>query len=499
MHNKKQPLAQLAKHSKPKGEKPTLFAQFTLYNYRYKVGYIIFLTLLLVGTIFFAFHLPNDGLTAEEIDSVTASANLGFDSFKDGSLTIANLPFHALQKAFITIFGATIFAMRLPSLILAILVGLLFERLLIRLFRDNIAVITSAIAVSATLFLTIAHLATPITMNLLIMLLLSHLVTDIIQNSKRKTFSCLVLFIAGVLSCAYIPLYFIFLLPLILLFIIHPKFRAPLKSVNKTSLIIAVSISIVLLIPFIFSISTNFVNTVKSLVDFTGWHFGDFSIQLYTIFNVGGVVTPYSAPIIGWAIWGLALYGIVRCFIDMQSARARALLSWFTIVILVFAFNPGTLYLLFIPIILLCAVGLDALLTSWNRFFPLNPYARLVGLSSACILVFIVVYSSIWQYSAAALYDANTVHAFNQTTAKVLYIAHEEPDARFLVALSEQPFYELLDINVTTVPDTCPLYATSLGLGANNQSLAGKIPDSIIPSRLKDAPVLTFYGECDIM
>lgn len=499
MHNKKQPLAQFAKHTKPKREKPSLFAQFTLYSYRYKVGYIIFLILLLVGTIFFAFHLPNDGLTAEEIDSVTTSANLSFDSFKDGSLIIANLPFHALQKAFITIFGATVFAMRLPSLILAILVGLLFERLLIKLFRDNIAVITSTIAVSTTLFLTVAHLAVPITMNILIMLFLSHLITNVLQNSKYKTFSCLLLVTAGVLSCAYVPLYFLFLLPLVLLFIIHPKFRAPLRSINKTSLIIAVSISVVLLIPFIFSISTNFVDTVKGLVDFTGWRFGDFSMQFYTIFNIGNIISPYPTPIIGWAIWGLAFYGIVRCFIDIQSARARALLSWFTVAVLAFAFNPGTLYLLFIPIILLCAVGLDAMLTSWNRFFPLNPYARLVGLSSACILVFIVVYSSIWQYSAAALYGTNTVHAFNQTTAKVLYIANEEPDARFLVASSEQSFYESLNINITTVPDICPLYVTSLGLEANSQPLAGKIPDSIIPSRLKDSAVLTFYGECDIM
>lgn len=488
-----------AKRNKTKPAKPTLFAQFTLYNYRYRIGYIIVLVLLLIGTIFFTIHLPNDGLTAEEIASATTSANFSLDSLKNGSLTIANLPFHVLQKISISIFGATIFALRLPSLIIAILAGLLLERLLIKLFRDNIAVIASILAVSTTLFLVLAHLATPAIMNILIMLVLAHLLTDVLQNSKHKTFACLLLVLVGIFACAYIPLYFIFLLPLVLLFVIHPKFRAPLKSINKTSFIVAISVSVVMLIPFIWSLSTNFVDTAKSLVDFNGWHFGDFSSQLYMIFNIGDVISPYSAPIISWAMLGLAVYGVVCCFIDIQSARARSLLSWLVVASLVFAFNPSSLYLLFIPIILLCAVGLDTLLTNWNRFFPLNPYARLVGLFSACALVVVVVYSSIWQFSQSAFYDTNTVHAFDQTTAQVLQVAQENPDARFLVDVSEQTFYESLNIKTTTTPDDCPLYATQLGLEANGQFFADKTPEKIISDRLQNSKVLTFFEECAII
>ena len=102
-----------------------------LYRHRFIIGYILlglaFLTLL--------FSLPlftQQGLSEAEIESATSSYYLNFGSVTSGDLV--DLPYRLLQKSSIAIFGLTAYSIKLPSILIGLLLGILLILILNRWF-----------------------------------------------------------------------------------------------------------------------------------------------------------------------------------------------------------------------------------------------------------------------------------------------------------------------------------------------------------------------------
>ena len=102
-----------------------------LYKHRFVIGYTI-LGLLFLAMLFFLPTITPNGLSKDEMESVTTSFNLNHDTILSGN--IIDLPYHILQKYSIAIFGLNGFGIKLPSILIGGVLGLLFILLLNRWF-----------------------------------------------------------------------------------------------------------------------------------------------------------------------------------------------------------------------------------------------------------------------------------------------------------------------------------------------------------------------------
>ena len=94
------------------------FSKYFLYRHRYVIGYGLIGLLLTALLIFAGFYLPG-ALSAAETRSVVRAASLSLSD--TSSLAITNLPYYAFQAGIFAVFGVSIFTIKLPSLILALL------------------------------------------------------------------------------------------------------------------------------------------------------------------------------------------------------------------------------------------------------------------------------------------------------------------------------------------------------------------------------------------
>ena len=134
------------------------FSKYPIYRWRYIIGYSFIALLLTSLLLFVGLYLPG-GLSTQEMTSVVRSAALTFND--PATLAVTNLPYYALQSLVFTVFGISIFTIKLPSLILALLSAVGFILLLRRWFKPNIAVLASIIAITTGQFLFIAQQGTP--------------------------------------------------------------------------------------------------------------------------------------------------------------------------------------------------------------------------------------------------------------------------------------------------------------------------------------------------
>ena len=141
--------------------KKIIISKLFLYRYRFIIGYLI-LGLAFVGLLFFMPTIAQTGLSEAEMESATASYHLGKDDIKSGNLL--DLPYHLLQKISILLFGLTPYAIKLPSILVGLALGLILILLLNRWFKNNVSLLTSCLVVLSTPFLFLAGSGTPLIM-----------------------------------------------------------------------------------------------------------------------------------------------------------------------------------------------------------------------------------------------------------------------------------------------------------------------------------------------
>ena len=214
--------------------KKIIISKLFLYRYRFIIGYII-LGLAFTVLLFLLPVIAQNGLSEAEINSATSSYYFGKAGIVNGDLV--DMPYRILQKYSIVIFGLTTYAVKLPSIIIGLLLGLLLILLLNRWFKSNVSLLASCLIVLSTPFLFLAGSGTPLIMIVFWPTLLLWLGSKI-QGEKRPKPLYSIAFAIIMLLSIFTPYMVYFAVFCVIFVLLQPHLRFVIKSLPKLPLII---------------------------------------------------------------------------------------------------------------------------------------------------------------------------------------------------------------------------------------------------------------------
>lgn len=428
--------------------KKSVITELMLYRYRYAIGYGLFIIALLSLLVIAGLFIPG-GLSQAEMTSATTSASFPLIALNDWP--IINLPYHLLQKASIAAFGLSDISIKLPSLIIALVTGVSFLVLLRHWFKHNVAILASIIAVTASQFLIIAQSGTPTILLLFWSTILLLTATYTSLHAKQSFLWKLLFFGAAALSL-YTPLSIYIIIAMAIAAIIHPHLRFMLLRLSFTKVIISVILTSVLLVPLFWHVMYDpaIILTLFGLPsDFPTWaHLvGNIKYLLHAFlgFPFPVMVGAVLLPLYGISAIALMLLGTLQLAVDHHSARTYTIGIWMVLLGALLILQPEHIPILFIPLLLMLAIGLNVLFGKWYDIFPRNPYARAAALLPLVILLGGVVIVGVDRYTGAYRYSPAVADYFSHDLSLV---RHElkQPDAPMLLIVPKEShaFYSIL-------------------------------------------------------
>ncbi len=437
------------------------FSNYFLYRWRYVIGYT-FIALLLAALLFFAgLYLPG-GLSEAEKLSVVRSASLSLSD--PSTLAIQNLPYYAFQSGIFAVFGVSLFTIKLPSLILALLSAVGFILLLRRWFKPNIAVLASLIAITTGQFLFIAQSGTPSILYVfwpVVLLLLGTQVTRV----KKLRLLWKVLFVITAALSLYTPLGIYPLIAVVLAIIFHPHLRNVVRRLSKVRLTIVSIIFLALITPLVW-LTIQSPQLALTLIGITPSVFPiDLGENIVTILRQYFLfwhpsVTEVMTPVFGLGSAILITLGLYRLIRTRETTRSYLIIFWIICLMPVLLINPAFTTVTFVPSMLMLAAGLTSLIGYWYRLFPLNPYARISGLIPIVILVGALITTGVARYVYGYHYSPQVAPLF---TADLKLLP--EDTRQLVVSEAEYPFYSAVaqyreDIDAVKTPTADSIVVT---------------------------------------
>ena len=428
------------------------FDKSFFYEKRYIIGYILLALIFSFILLFASLNLPG-GLTQEELNSVVISDSLSFSDLS--SFAIVNLPYHIFQHISLAIFGVSTFSIKLPSLIAALgtLIGLI---MLLRIwFKPSISILATTIIITTGQFLMIAQAGTPDIMYLFWSVWTLVLSIKIIQsqNLNNRLFYKILLAIVIALSL-YAPLSIYILIALTLAVTTHPHLRHLIKKMSWRNVAISLGVGGILLLPLVISIIYKPSLILSLLGSPSGWpniseNIGFLFSHYFNFINASDISAAYITFNVAAII--LIIIGIVQLIKTKECARSYVIATWGLLLIIPTLVNPFNTNALFIPLSLLLTMGLASVLTYWYTLFPLNPYARVVGLIPIIILISSIVLVGLENYIYGYSYNPAITSYFSQDLSLL-----PKKSSIVLVSKEEKPFYNVLarhNNNLTIVTD----------------------------------------------
>lgn len=435
-----------------------LLSDFLTYKYRYQIGYGLIIVLFISLLVIAGLYVPG-GLSHGEMTQFVQTAQLDKENL--GTLAIPNLPFFAVQRFSMELFGPSSFAFKLPALICAFVSAVGTVLLLRRWFRPNIAVLATVIMITTGQFLYVAQSGTASITYVLWSVWLLLAATMITYSPRHKRFWKVVFFTIMPLSL-YTPLSVYLVLAILSAGILHPHVRYVLKKMPRSHLVIFSIWSILIAAPLGYLL-TRYPHLLVQLLGAPDnwppnlWENLKIMVQQYLNF-----VHPQSGvlmtPVLGLGSIALVLLGVWRLWTIRYTARSYTLTAWIILLVPILLINPSFTSVTFVPTLLLLAGGLDYLLRYWYGMFPRNPYARFVGILPLTILVLGLVVTGTDRYFDGYRYDPETATSFNHD----LTLYNEQVNAKnipkLVVTRDELPFYIAV---VTYDHKTPPLILTT--------------------------------------
>lgn len=428
--------------------KKNVFTELILYRYRYAIGYGVFTLALISLFIIAGFFIPG-GLTEAEMQSASTSASFSFTNFS--TWPIVDLPYHLLQKASIALLGLSDFSIKLPSLILALLTAVGFLLLLLRWFKQNVAVLASIIAVTASQFLVIAQDGTSVILMLFWSTFLLLTATYVSINHKKGFWWKLLFFACAALSL-YTPLSLYVLAAMAAAVVLHPHLRFMLLKLSTLKIAACIVVSSVLLVPLIWHLiqSPHTLFTLAGLPDsWPSWEliWGNLQYLAHALFGFMDPVVRQEGllPLYGISAAALMLLGLFRLIVDHHSARTYTIGLWLILLGVLLILQPQYIAIIFVPMLLMLAVGINTLIQEWYGLFPRNPYARIAALLPLVILLGGIVFTGVDRYTGSYRYSP----AVGQYYSKDLSLVREQlkQDAApevLVVPQEDHAFYSIL-------------------------------------------------------
>ena len=415
-----------------------------LYRHRFGICYAI----LLLGFIVTLLYLPSvtpNGLSKAEMESVVTSSNLQYDTIVDGNIT--DLPYHMLQKVSIMIFGLTTYGIKLPSIILGAILGMLFILLLNRWFKNNVAIMASVVAVLSSSFLYTAGSGTPLIMLVFWPTLLFWLGSKIQGENKPKPLYSFI-FAVFLLLSLFTP-YMIYLAGFIVLYaLFHPHLRFTITHLPKVPLFI-VSVIVLGIGGLIIINATKNPDTISNLIFMKDFSWGHYLLNikdaLIPFFKWNGMVeSTFLAPLIGLASLTLAITGLISTYRGFFASRNSIATYLIVFTVAISGFNPYCAILLILPLAILIAHGFRYILNKWYGLFPENPYARVFGIIPIAIFLIIMITSDISHFIFGYRYNPAVANEFSNDL--ILVRSKVEEDTTLVVLdKTEYDFYKFLE------------------------------------------------------
>lgn len=429
--------------------KRSLIQQFLLYRYRYILGYALY-SLLLVALLTISIGTIPRGLSEPEMASAAQSATSSINGLLFQSALDA--PYKLLQKLSLWAFEITPVAIKLPSILLALLSGVALALMLRRWFRINVAVLSGILIATSTPFLVMGRTGTSAIMAIFWLSIILLAATKMLHGKRHQYFWKLLCFIAAALSL-YTPLMTYPLLALLIAGMLHPHVRYMLRKVSPLKFAGTIALCAILLAPLIWSvIQTPSIGLqllgVPNEIPSWGQILANIQQVALAFFGFTTVTTNTLVyPLFSAASLAIIVLGLLRTVVDGFSARSYLIIIWLVLVSPIVILNPETIMVYFMPIVLLIAIGIETLIREWYRLFPKNPYARVAALIPLTILLVSISASNISRYFYGYLYAPDT-DAFRQELVEIrdtLNKAVLDDKAVQLVVPSETiAFYDLL-------------------------------------------------------
>ena len=411
-----------------------------LYRYRYLLASILLAVIVLAISIYRFWSVPS-GLSASEKLSAIASGRLA-----GGNVTgLVNAPWLIPEALAIKLYGMTIFALRLPALLLVV-ASILTMMLVIRaIYRPSLAMMGGLLMACSAFTISLGRAGTPAVMTVLL-LTLAILLGYYVVNAKQKVAPAVGLAL-DLMALSYMSggLYIVVALAVVAL--LHPKSRYTIKRHKKLLAGIAVAYLILLLVPML--LIGGYRTTLASLLVIgtpspanlrqlaSGYVAGSAGLT-------GGLMTP-MLTITGAIMVVIGLITLARRG-GLLSLRSYVIISLLVAGVSMTAFNPDYIYLLFIPTILLEVIAIGYIVDKWHGLFPQNPYARSLAILALSILIGSISLLDINRYISAVNYQASVAYQYDQTLPAVNQLLTSNPHAEIRLVVHSETDYQLYSL-----------------------------------------------------
>lgn len=434
-----------------------------LYQHRYWFVAIIIALLALFMAAYRFWTIPY-GLSIQEKQSAIASSQLINDP---GSILptgqadgLVNLPWRLLQGCSIKLLGMSVFSVRLPAVIAALLAVVVIIFLLSKIFRPNLAAMSGLLLVSSSFAIALSRSGTPVALITLLVslaLLAGYYIANGSDKARRRGFWGAAI-VCGLLTYMTGGIYLV--IALVAAAIVHPRIRLVLKS-NKAHSIAYCVLYLVLTLPLSSAVVADLIgasgnDTLKRLLAIgrpSLSNLGEFAAAYAGLHGqvVGGLIVPMTSIVGGI----LTLGGLVYCAMHARaSVRFYLLIAMLVVLFTTGACNPGLIYLLFIPVAILQTMCIAWITNSWYGLFPKNPYARVFAVVPIAILIGSLCLVDANRYFNSAGYDSDVVYSFDQKTPVAIdFIKGGKDKSLLLIAdnSTDREFYRQLALSYDNV------------------------------------------------
>ena len=355
-----------------------------------------------------------------------------------------NLPYRILQKTSIAIFGLSSYSIKLPSILIGLLLGVLLILLLNRWFKTNVSLLTSCLIVLSTPFLFLAGSGTPLIMLVFWPTLLLWLGSKI-QGEKRPNPMYSFVFSIAMLLSIFTPYMVYFAVFCVLFVLFQPHLRFIIRSLPKLPLIMV----LLLIIASFVLLGFNVAHHPAALMELffvkdyqINSFFGNIASGFSMLFSWhASIESVFLTPLISLPIFALALIGLFSTTKGFFASRnsIASLLILFGLIIT--GFYPDAIIFMLLPISILVAHGVKYLLLKWYGLFPENPYARISALFPLTVLFGLMIVPQLLHYMYGYRYNPNVSSEFSDEISVIQNNLHDG----YLVVSSNYTFYKILE------------------------------------------------------
>ena len=401
--------------------------------------------------VFFALlsFLPNiapGGLSSNEMQSAVTANSIHTNFIQTGN--VINLPYYLLQRTSIALFGLTLYSIKLPSIIIAVLAALFLVLLLNRWFKNDVAIVGSILTTLSVAFLFLAGSGTPAIMYVFWLALILWLGSKIVGNEHTHPLLVISFFFSVALSL-YTPHMGYIALGIALAGLTHPHLRFALKQLRIWQLIICFAIFILVVAPLVLSCIFNH-SVVVSLAFMKDPSFDRYVNNISTAFApffsfVNAFDSIYLAPLFGLATVALVVIGILASIGKLFTSRNSVVSLLVIFAILISGLNQDVAISIILPVAILSTAGLESIIQKWYSLFPENPYAHVIGVLPVLVIVLFIVGTDLTHFVFGYHYAPQVTKNFNDD---ITLISEHLESGYTLIIPADHPdfdFYKLLE------------------------------------------------------